>query len=216
MAVVRELTANLYNDSSSPNTQTINCTGVDTLLVLVEDPVNTAGNTTGATFNSVALTEIGRRARGGTNRELILYGIHNPYQGSATLSVSRSSDAVARFLVGAVGLSGTDTSFTLSGAGISTAGTTGTSATLDFTNDAGAGVYFISTTASGGQTASTGTTVINTNDIVGMWVSNPAPADASQSCSITFTNSAYALLGVAVPAAGGTTPTFTPRVSFII
>lgn len=204
MAISRDVTANLYNDSSSPNTQSVNCTGIDTLIAFVEDPVNTAGNCTGATYNSVAMTEMARVKRGGTNRELIIFGLHNPASGSNTLSVTRTSNAVGRFLVGAVGLSGTDTSAALTGRDQDYSSASTTLGQITLGNASGDWVGAITVSASGGQSAGGNTTLINTFDIVSMWTSNTEPTNSSSwTLNVSQTSSQMGMTGIYVPAGAG-------------
>lgn len=203
--VLRRLSENLSNDSTSPNTQSIDVTFVDTLFALVEDPVNTAGNTTGATIGGNAMTEMGRVARGGTNRELIIYGYHNTsLSGSQTLSVSRTSDSVGRFLVSAVGFIGTDTTSSLTGRSASSSIASTTSGSITLGNSIGDAICAISTSGSGGQAASTDTTELDAFDIVSTYVPDVEPADsASWQLNLTMTSGQLGFLGVYVPAASG-------------
>ena len=204
MAVTREVTANLSNDASSPNNQSIDCTGVDTLVALVEDPVNTEGNTTGATYNSVAMTEMGRVNRGGTNRQLIIYGLHNPASGSNTLSVTRSSDSVGRFLVGAYGWAGTDTDASLTGHDESVSSASSSGATLTFGNAVGDVCMMISVSSSGGQAAGSGSTLTDSFDIISVYVSNPSPTTSeNHSMTMTQTTGQLGLVGVYLTASEG-------------
>lgn len=211
MAVARVLTVPLHNDASSPNTQNVDCTGVDTFVAVVEDPVNTAGNTFQGSYGPDALVEMARVKRGGTNRELIVYGIHNPASGVNTLSISRSSNAVGRFLVGAFGFSGTDTSSALTGRGASYSVASSTLAQITLMNAIGDAIAAISVSASGGQSAGGNTAHVDTFDIVSMWAPSTEPADAANwTLNVSQTSGQSGFIGVYVPAApGGGGPTYT-------
>ena len=65
--------------------QSFNCASATSLIAYCEDATNTAGNTTGVTYNGVALTEIGRQSHPSDNRELTMWGVHNPSTGTNSL-----------------------------------------------------------------------------------------------------------------------------------
>lgn len=199
MPIVRQVTANFYNDTTSPNTQTVDCTGVDTLIAVVENNQNVVGATNGATYNGVAMTEMGRINVAGSLYELVIYGIHNPATGSNTLSVTATSTAT-RFFVGAFGYSGTDTSAALTGRSQSNnAGTANPSITLG--NAAGDAVVGITANNNLIATAGTGTTIVDSDGRTLMLVSDPEPASsANHQLNLTVGGSNYALLGVYIPA----------------
>lgn len=202
MAVARTAHLNLVSVSGTVNSQSFNCASATSLIAYCEDATNTAGNTTGVTYNGVALTEIGRQSHPSDNRELTMWGVHNPSTGTNSLVATRTSSAVGRFVLGAMAVSGTDTgtpipttagSYALKANGSSTS-----SYTFAFSNDGNDYIAGIAKFISGGQASGTGSTLISTYDIISDYEASTLPAGASYSFQVTGTSSNFAGIAVAL------------------
>jgi len=216
MATARTAHKVVTTATGTTNSSSFDCNGATTLIVMCEDATNTAGNTTGVTYNGVAMTEMGRTAAPSQSRQITMWGLHNPASGANTLTATRTSSAVARFTVSAIGISGTDTSVAVT-TNVQSISQTAATHTFNFTNTADDYVFCFGKFTSGGQAASTGSTLLSTYDIISDFESNPVPGGTNQSMTVTCTNAASCLLGAVIAqSSGGGSPTFVPRVSFIM
>lgn len=207
MAVARTAHLNCANVTGTTNTQPFDCVSGDTLITPTEDAVNTAGNTTGVTYNGVSLTEIARVGRGTGDRQTCLWGIHNPSTGTNDIVASRTSSSVGRFVVSAFAYSGTDTTTNLAslGAGyVKSSNGTATTTTLTFSNAGNEAICAMGEFQGGSQAASTGATLVSSFDIVSDFEASTLPATANYSMTATMASGEYAFVGVALAESSGT------------
>lgn len=187
-AVVRTAHANLVtNAGASVNSLTyaFDCAGGSTLIASSYNAVNTAGDTTGVTYNAVSTTKVGLQARPGQNREIGLWAVHSPSAGSNNVVVSRTTTATTLLASAVICYSGTDTAVAIptvtSNDAKSSNASSVNSITLTLANGAGAAVYGIFQSDDGpGQSAGTGMTILSSSDITSEFVSSPEPGGASQ------------------------------------
>lgn len=206
MSVARTAHLNMVDSSgSATNTKALDCAGGSTLVVFCENSVNTANDTTGATYNGVAMTEFMRTARPSTNRELVGYYLHNPASGSNNIVVSRNT-ASGRFVISAFAYSGTDTAQSYSEGDGNAEVATGTSATatVSFSNDGGEAVCGAGVFGSGGQAGSTDTTLVSTFDIISDFEATTIPGGASDSLVATCSSGGWCIGGIALKEESGT------------
>lgn len=209
MAVAVSASANFQNSTGTTNTVAFDCSGGSSLVGLTEDATNTAGNTTGITYNGTSLTEIARAAPTGQNREVTCFAMHNPDSGTNNLIATRTSTS-SRFILASTAFSGTDTGVSLppsSGYIWDASQSATTSINRTFGNTGGEGVAFIVKGVGGSVAASTGSTVQNTYSDSAMsgFVSDPTPAETDQYCQVNFGSGANCAAGVALAAAAGVT-----------
>jgi hypothetical protein len=200
MAIARTAHLNIVDSSgSATNTQSFNCSGGTTLIVFSENSVNTANDTTGATYNGVAMTEFARIPRPSTNRELVGWYLHNPTTGSNNIVVTRNT-ASGRFVISAFAYnnSNTSASYVEGDSNAKATNGTGTTATLSFTNDGNEATCGFGIFASGGQAGGTDTTLVSTFDIFSDFEGTTLPAGANDSLIATLTSSTWAFIGISV------------------
>lgn len=198
--VARTAHLNVVDSSgSATNTQALDCAGGTTLVVYSENSVNTAGDTTGATYAGAAMTEFARIARPSQNREIVGWYKHSPASGSNNIIVTRTT-ASGRFVISAFAYSGTDITATYTALDDYTqeANGTGTTALLDFANDGDDAVSGLGVFSAGDQTGGTDTTIVSTFDIVSDVENSTIPTPASATLQVTQTSSTWAFIGVAL------------------
>ncbi len=187
-AVVRTAHTNLVtNSGASVNSITfaVNCLGGTSIIVSSYNEVNTAGNTTGVTYNAVATTAVGAIARPGQNRQISLWAKHSPDSGSNNVVITRATTATSKLSGAAACYSGTDILVaipTVTANDAKSSNASGVSSiTITLANNSGAAVYGIYQTNDGpGQTAGTGMTILSSEDISSEFTSSPEPGNASQ------------------------------------
>ncbi len=208
MAITQTAHLNMVESTGNINsfTQSLDCAGGTTLVVAVNNQVNTAGDLTGVTYNGTAMTKIGVSNRSSDNREISLWGLHSPASGANNIVASRTTTSTTVMRMAAISFAGTATGTAIPVAPANDAATGATTASsaisVTLSNGAGAGFYAITVTAaSTGPTAGTGAASLSGVDIIWDWKSNPFPAGASHQFIVNATAGNNAIVAVAIEAA---------------
>jgi len=210
MVVVKTEHSNMVNITWTVSTLTyaFDCLGWDTILVCSENAVNTANDTTGVTYNGVAMTEIWRLWRPAQSREITMWGLHSPASGSNNVVITRTTSSSLRLTGASIAFSWTDTWKAIPTAEddyAKTLSNTSTSISITLANEADCAVYAVWVFGSWSQSASTWATLLSSVDIVSDFEASTFPATANYTiwASATSWGNAFiavAITGVSIPA----------------
>ena len=219
ISLITGTVASQTNYETNPATLTWDGTGSDVLVIVLNNDMNRTA--TEVTFNSVSATLIGDESSPlGTGKKTQIYLLLNPYQGSATLSVTLNSITSTSTKITAFGLSGVETSSLANSHRTVYEGPfEGASLTATATDSQNGDYVFAGVSGFGGPNAdgSGQTSISATNDLYSgnsfFRTSGKSASGASTTLSWTATEGTYAayVMTAMVPSSGSSAATALPR-----